>query len=81
LVFALLVAVGVPAEEPRTLEVAVEDGERWWVGVVSQSHRMPLDRSSAPFEIDLLGNTAVSADRGSDPESTHCLLTTSRFKT
>jgi hypothetical protein len=28
------------------------------VGVISESHRMPSDRSSGPFEIDLLGNTA-----------------------
>jgi alpha-glucosidase len=47
-----------PRESDRALELAVEADERWWVGVISESHRMPLDRSSAPFEIDLLGNTA-----------------------
>ncbi len=46
------------AEKSQSLEIAVGDDERWWVGVVSESHRMPLGRSSAPFEIDLLGNTA-----------------------
>jgi alpha-glucosidase len=35
----------------------MEDGERWWVGVISQSHLMPLDRSSAPFQVDLYGDT------------------------
>jgi alpha-glucosidase len=58
LVSLLLAAPAGPAEEPRRLEIAIEDGERWWVGVVSESHRMPFGRSSAPFEIDLLGNTA-----------------------
>jgi alpha-glucosidase (family GH31 glycosyl hydrolase) len=55
---ALLAARGGPAEDARTLDVAIEPDETWWVGVVSESHRMPLDRSSPPFEIDLLGNTA-----------------------
>jgi len=54
----LSAARGGPADDARSVEVAIEDGEKWWVGVVSESHRMPLDRSSAPFEIDLLGNTA-----------------------
>jgi alpha-glucosidase (family GH31 glycosyl hydrolase) len=58
LVLGLLVARGGPADTARTLDLTVEDGERWWVGVISESHRMPLERSSAPFEIDLLGNTA-----------------------
>jgi len=58
LVAGLLVARGGPADTARTLDLAVEDGEQWWLGVISESHRMPLDRSSAPFEIDLLGNTA-----------------------
>jgi alpha-glucosidase len=58
LLLALFAAPGGPAEEARSLEIAVEDGERWWVGVISESHRMPLDRASGPFEIDLLGNTA-----------------------
>jgi alpha-glucosidase (family GH31 glycosyl hydrolase) len=47
-----------PREGERALELAVEGDETWWVGVVSESHRMPLGRSSPPFEIDLLGNTA-----------------------
>jgi alpha-glucosidase (family GH31 glycosyl hydrolase) len=48
-----------PADDPaRTLEIPFAQNERWWVGVVSESHRLPLDRDSAPFEIDLLGNTA-----------------------
>ncbi len=51
-------ARGATAEGSQSLEIAVGDDEKWWVGVVSESHRMPLDRSSAPFEIDLLGNTA-----------------------
>jgi alpha-glucosidase len=55
---ALLATRGGPAAESRRLEIAFEAGERWWVGVVSESHRMPLSRSSAPFAIDLLGNTA-----------------------
>ena len=55
---ALLAARGGPAQEARTLEIAVEPDETWWAGVISESHRMPLGRASAPFEIDLLGNTA-----------------------
>lgn len=47
-----------PAQDARTLEVAVEPDETWWVGVVSEAHRMPLGRTSPPFEIDLRGNTA-----------------------
>ncbi len=59
LVFVAGLLLGLaPPEGGRALELAVEDDETWWVGVVSQSHRMPLGRSSAPFEIDLLGNTA-----------------------
>jgi alpha-glucosidase len=54
----LLAARGGPAQTDRSLDIAVEGDERWWVGVVSESHRMPLDRGSRPFEIDLLGNTA-----------------------
>ncbi|HSD66176.1 MAG TPA: TIM-barrel domain-containing protein, partial [Vicinamibacteria bacterium] len=54
---AALVALGSPADR-RALEVVIEGDEAWWVGVVSESHRMPLRRASAPFEIDLLGNTA-----------------------
>jgi alpha-glucosidase len=46
------------AEGTQSLEIAVGADEKWWVGVVSESHRMPLDRASAPFDIDLLGNTA-----------------------
>ena len=57
-VVAVLAAPRGPADDGQTLELAVDGDERWWVGVVSESHRMPLDRSSAPFEIDLLGNTA-----------------------
>jgi alpha-glucosidase (family GH31 glycosyl hydrolase) len=44
-----------PAER---LTVTVEGHERWWVGVISQSHLMPLGSSGEPFEIDLFGNTA-----------------------
>jgi alpha-glucosidase len=58
LAFALLVARGGPAEDARALEITVDGDEKWWVGVVSESHRMPLGRSSTPFEIDLQGNTA-----------------------
>jgi alpha-glucosidase (family GH31 glycosyl hydrolase) len=47
-----------PREDEKALELAVEGDETWWVGVVSESHRMPLGHASAPFEIDLLGNTA-----------------------
>jgi alpha-glucosidase (family GH31 glycosyl hydrolase) len=47
-----------PADDGRSLEITIEADETWWAGVISESHRMPFDRSSAPFEIDLLGNTA-----------------------
>jgi alpha-glucosidase len=60
---ALVVLAGTllgfaPPSGDRPLELAVEGDERWWVGVVSESHRMPLHRSSPAFEIDLLGTTA-----------------------
>ena len=61
---AVLLALLASAAGPRAraekgdLEIAIDEDERWWVGVVSESHRMPLGRSSPPFEIDLLGNTA-----------------------
>ena len=42
----------------RTLDITIDGDERWWVGVVSESHRLPLGRDSEPFEIDLFGNTA-----------------------
>jgi alpha-glucosidase len=35
----------------------MEDDERWWVGVISDSHLMPLDRSSKPYTVDLYGDT------------------------
>ena len=54
----LPLAHGRPAEEEKTLRLPMDPGEKWWVGVVSQSHRMPLDRTSEPFELDLLGDTA-----------------------
>jgi alpha-glucosidase len=54
----LAAAPSGPAQDARSLEIAVEPDETWWAGVVSESHRMPLGRSSAPFEIDLHGNTA-----------------------
>jgi len=47
-----------PAQAGRALDLAVEQDERWWVGVISQAHRMPLRRGSAPFEANLLGDTA-----------------------
>jgi alpha-glucosidase len=58
LLAGLLAARGGTGDEARRLEIAIEDGERWWAGVVSESHRMPLGRSSDALEIDLLGNTA-----------------------
>ena len=48
----------VPAQSSHALDLAVEGDERWWVGVISQAHRMPLHRASAPFEANLLGDTA-----------------------
>jgi alpha-glucosidase len=54
----LLPGQGHAAEPQHALELAIGEGERWWVGVISQSHRMPLTRTSAPFEVDLFANTA-----------------------
>jgi alpha-glucosidase (family GH31 glycosyl hydrolase) len=54
----LLAARGVPAQTARSLELAVDGDEKWWVGVISESHRMPLGRSSGAYAIDLLANTA-----------------------
>jgi alpha-glucosidase (family GH31 glycosyl hydrolase) len=58
LLVGLLAARGVAAQTARSVELAVDGDETWGVGVISESHRMPLDRSSAAFEIDLLANTA-----------------------
>ncbi|HEX9189703.1 MAG TPA: glycoside hydrolase family 31 protein [Vicinamibacteria bacterium] len=63
LLLAVLPAPAGVAGEDRVrrvpeVEIAIEGDERWWVGVVSESHRMPFGRSSPPFEIDLFGNTA-----------------------
>jgi len=64
LLLCVLASPVVPRVEPTAdsatshIEIVVEGDERWWAGVVSESHRMPLGRSSPPFEIDLLGNTA-----------------------
>jgi alpha-glucosidase len=46
------------ADAIHSLDISIDGDERWWVGVVSESDRMPLGRDSAPFEIDLFGNTA-----------------------
>jgi alpha-glucosidase (family GH31 glycosyl hydrolase) len=54
----LLGAHAVPAQSSHALDLTMEPGERWWVGITSESHRMPLGRSSPPFQIDLDGNTA-----------------------
>jgi acetylornithine deacetylase/succinyl-diaminopimelate desuccinylase-like protein len=56
---AALAAVTLSAAQPaRTLDLTMEAGERWWIGVTSESHRMPMGPSSPRFEIDLEGNTA-----------------------
>ncbi len=58
---ALALLAGCATREegpPGQLTLALEEGERWWVGVISESHRMPLQASSGPFEIDLFANTA-----------------------
>ena len=49
---------GRQVEPAATLSFAMEEDERWWVGVVSHSHLMPLGASSDPYEIDLFANTA-----------------------
>jgi len=52
------VACGPRAKEPSAAHtLSVEDGESWWVGVISQSHLMPFDAASEPYAIDLFGNT------------------------
>ena len=58
LVIAVLGARLRSADPIRTVDITIDGDERWWVGVVSESHRLPLGRDSAPFEIDLFGNTA-----------------------
>jgi alpha-glucosidase (family GH31 glycosyl hydrolase) len=58
LLVGLIAARGVPAQTARAVELVLDGDERWWVGVISESHRMPFHRASVPYEIDLLGNTA-----------------------
>ena len=58
LLVAVLVSCAAPRQESGAqLSFTMEDDERWWAGVISQSHLMPLDRPSAPFEVDLYGDT------------------------
>lgn len=59
LTLTLLASCAAREEGPTgQLTLTLEEGERWWVGVISESHRMPLQASSDPFEIDLFANTA-----------------------
>jgi len=54
LVFLVCSSVLAKTAGPQTLAVA--EGERWWAGVISQSHLMPLhDR---PYTFDSYGDTA-----------------------
>ncbi len=57
----LLTAVVLPtaliAEETRTAELVISEGERWWAGVVTDSHRMPFD-AGTEYEFDFFGDTA-----------------------
>ncbi len=53
---ALLVCCAALAQTTGPLTLAVAEGERWWAGVISQSHLMPLhDR---PYAFDSYGDTA-----------------------
>jgi alpha-glucosidase len=58
---ALVLAAGCQVREggtPEPLTLTLEPEETWWVGVISESHQMPLTAASGPFEIDLFANTA-----------------------
>jgi alpha-glucosidase (family GH31 glycosyl hydrolase) len=58
-VLGLVGACAIREEPTDELTVTVEENEQWWVGVISESHRMPLGATgTGPFEIDLYGNTA-----------------------
>jgi alpha-glucosidase (family GH31 glycosyl hydrolase) len=39
------------------LDLPFEDGERWWAGVISRAHLMPLDSAAPVFEANLSGDT------------------------
>ena len=55
-ILALLVFSSVFARAAGPHTLAVGEGERWWAGVISQSHLMPLhDR---PYAFDSYANTA-----------------------
>jgi alpha-glucosidase (family GH31 glycosyl hydrolase) len=54
LVFLVYSSVLAQTAQPLTLTVA--EGERWWAGVISQSHRMPLHER--PYTFDSHGDTA-----------------------
>ena len=45
------------AAEPQVQKIPMLDGERWWAGVISESHRMPFTRASE-YEFDFQGDTA-----------------------
>ena len=54
----LRLAAQPPAAGGPVVEIPIQEHERWYVGVISDAHRFPLGRDSAPYEIELLGNTA-----------------------
>ncbi|UCF35442.1 MAG: alpha-galactosidase [Acidobacteriota bacterium] len=49
--------VSIPVfSQPFTTEIQVQSGERWWAGIISESHLMPLDGS--PYKFDFYANVA-----------------------
>ncbi|MHC4518832.1 MAG: hypothetical protein ACYTAS_09615, partial [Planctomycetota bacterium] len=44
------------ARTDETSTIRIADDERWWAGVISQSHRMPLH--DKPYTFDAYANTA-----------------------
>jgi hypothetical protein len=51
----LLVCSSVLAQTAGPMTLAVAEGERWWAGVISQSHLMPLH--GRPYAFDSYGST------------------------
>ncbi len=47
----------VDAQAQQSVELSFLKGERWWAGVISQSHQMPITAKS-DFEFDFRDNTA-----------------------
>ncbi len=52
----LLIPVSCSTDNPNEISLALEEGEHWWAGVITDSHLFPLDDGSA-YGFDFYGDT------------------------